>query len=535
MSKENLSTERWATRTGLILAVASGAIGLGNFLRFPGQAAQNGGGAFMVPYIISFLILGIPVCITEWIMGRRGGRTGHSAPFIFQAYLKGIPLRISGTIGVIIPILIYVYYVFIEAWCLSYAYYFATGKMNLANGLNASAPGYREKIVENASVFFVNFSGSDYNGSAFQSDVIVFTFLCFMMNFYLVYRGLSKGLEAFAKFAIPTMLVCSIIVLVRILSLDRIGDGLGAMWNPDWSSLTNPKVWVAAAGQIFFSLSTGFGIALVFASFLRKKDDVVLSSLSSATLNEFCEVSLGGMITIPVAFLFLGAAASSYGTFGMGFIALPAVFTMMPAGDFFGALWFFVLFLAAVTSSVTMLQPGILFLEEGFGMSKRKASTILFLFTFAACLPIMYFNQDFTALDLTDFYVGTLLIYILATIQMLIFVWKIGVDEGIKEGNEGSHIKVPTIYRYIMKYITPYFLIFIFLAFMIQNLPDYINKMDADYMANQATIEGTSISSAIVKADISKYVLISILGIIGFVYILVGRSLKNRGLKGDTT
>jgi hypothetical protein len=111
-------TEGWASRIGLILAVASGAIGLGNFLRFPGQAVQNGGGAFMVPYIISFLILGIPVCLAEWSMGRMGGKHGHSTPFIFKEYLTGVPLKLSGTIGVMIPVMIYVYYVFIESWCL---------------------------------------------------------------------------------------------------------------------------------------------------------------------------------------------------------------------------------------------------------------------------------------------------------------------------------------------------------------------------------------------------------------------------------
>ncbi|WCL48021.1 sodium-dependent transporter [Leptospira sp. GIMC2001] len=525
---KNSKEDRWVSRTGLILAVASGAIGLGNFLRFPGQAAQNGGGAFMVPYIVSFIILGIPVCITEWIMGRRGGRSGHSAPFIFKEYLTGIPLHISGTIGVMIPILIYVYYVFIEAWCLSYAFYFLTGSIDLAGDLSSSSPGFRDSVVKNASTFFLNLTGSGANGDAFQSDVILFTLLCFMMNFAIVYRGISKGLEAFSKFAIPVMLISSVIVLIRILTLDGIGEGLGAMWNPDWSSLTNPKVWVAAAGQIFFSLSAGFGIALVFSSFLNKKDDVVLSSLSSATLNEFCEVALGGMITIPIAFLFLGAASSSFGTFGMGFIALPSVFAMMPAGQIFGALWFFVLFLAALTSSVTMLQPGILFLEEGFGFSKRKASLILFIFTISLCLPIIYFNQDFTSLDLTDFFVGTILIYILATIQILIFVWNIGVKEGVRDGNEGSHIQVPKVYQFIMKYITPYFLIIIFFAFMIQSLPEYIDKMSTDAMIELAASKGESIADAENKAIISRFVFLGILAIFGFTYLLVFLAYKNR-------
>jgi NSS family neurotransmitter:Na+ symporter len=517
--------DNWASRTGLILAVASGAIGLGNFLRFPGQAAQNGGGAFMVPYIISFIILGIPVCVTEWIMGRKAGKRGHSAPAIFSEYLTGIPLRISGTIGVMIPILIYVYYVFIEAWCLAYAYYFFTGGIDLAGSLKPNSSQFQETVVQNATYFFSQLTGSSVNGGAFFSDIILFTLLCFMMNFYLVYRGLSRGLEAFSKIAIPLMLIASTIVLVRVLTLDNIEIGLGAMWNPDWSSLTSPKVWIAAAGQIFFSLSTGFGIALVFSSFLTKKNDVVLSSLSSATLNEFCEVALGGMITIPVAFLFLGASVTKFGTFGMGFIALPSVFTMMPMGNLFGGLWFFVLFLAALTSSITMLQPGILFLEEGFGLSKRISSSFLFLFTIICCLPIIYFNKDFTALDLTDFYVGTILIYILATIQILIFVWKIGVEAGVKEGDEGSYLKIPKVYKFIIRYITPYFLIFIFIAFLFQKLPEYMDKMDVDSMVRQAILDGTSVEDAAIKAWISRFVILGIVSVFGFTYFLVNKAL----------
>lgn len=157
----------WASRIGLILAVASGAIGLGNFLRFPGQAVQNGGGAFMVPYITSFLILGIPVCLAEWTMGRMGGKHGHSTPFIFREYLKGFPLKLSGTIGVMIPVMIYVYYVFIESWCLAYAYYFLTGQMSLDGSTQS-------EMTQQASTFFMHLTGAWANGSSFQSPIIVF-------------------------------------------------------------------------------------------------------------------------------------------------------------------------------------------------------------------------------------------------------------------------------------------------------------------------------------------------------------------------
>ncbi|EQA37907.1 sodium:neurotransmitter symporter family protein [Leptospira inadai serovar Lyme str. 10] len=514
--------ERWKSRTGLILTVASGAIGLGNFLRFPGQAVQNGGGAFLLPYIVSFILVGIPVCITEWVMGRLGGEQGHSAPNLFRSYLSGIPLRLVGAIGITIPLLIYVYYVFVEAWCLAYAFDFATGQVNLTmNGNNQSA------VIATATDYFQTLVGAKENGSAIAGKIFYATLACFLMNFILVYRGIAKGIEIFAKIAVPLMLICSVIVLVRVLTLEGIEIGLGKMWNPDWNSLGQAKVWISAAGQIFFTLSAGFGIALVFSSYLKRENDVVLSSLSAASLNEFVEVAFGGMITIPVAFLFLGLTVTSFGTFGMGFIALPSVFALMPGGQFFGAIWFFVLFLAALTSSVTMLQPWTVFLEESFHVSRRTSSFLLFLLTFSLSFPILYFNKNFNALDQADFRIGTVLIYILATIQILIFGWVIGAKKGLEEGYRGSHIKLPNFFWWIIKYVTPTFLLVIFGMFLYQNLESYINKMSVDWMIANAG-PNTSPEEAAVQALVSRYVFLSIVGVFAFFYFLVHRSLKGK-------
>ncbi|MBE8363980.1 sodium:neurotransmitter symporter family protein [Leptospira borgpetersenii] len=521
MSKEP-PKENWKSRTGLILTVASGAIGLGNFIRFPGQAVANGGGAFMVPYIISFILVGIPVCITEWIMGRMGGRTGHSAPFLFKSFLSGFPLRIVGAIGITIPILIYIYYVFIEAWCLAYSFEFLTGQIRL----NPNGNAYQSQIIEAAGNYYLDITGARANGDAISGKIFYTTLTCFILNFALVYRGISKGIETFAKIAVPLMLVCSAVILVRVLTLDNIEIGLGKMWNPDWSALLKSEVWIAAAGQIFFTLSAGFGIALVFSSYLKRDNDVVLSSLSAASLNEFVEVAIGGMITIPVSFLFLGASINDFGTFGMGFIALPSVFSLMPGGEWFGAIWFFVLFLAAITSSVTMLQPGIIFLEESFGIRRHTSTFILFVFTGCLCFPILYFNQNFQALELADFWVGTILIFILASIQIFLFGWKIGAKKGIEDGNEGSHFELPRFFWFVIQYITPVFLIVVFIAFLIQNLPGHFERMSVDAMISQAIARGTSVEAARTKALVSKSVFFGILIVFSLIVLLVHYALK---------
>lgn len=515
--------ERWGSKIGLILVVASSAIGLGNFLRFPGQAAKNGGGAFMVPYLISFLVLGIPVCLSEWIMGRMGGKNGHSSINVFRTLLGNTFLaNVSASIAILIPTVIYIYYVFIEAWCISYAMDFLTGNISFQNpGLSNTSPEYIQEVVKNSSEYFVTLTGATSTGAALVTKIIPYTLFCFAINFFVVYRGLSKGLEALAKISVPILLIFASIILVRVLTLPGIEQGLGYMWNPDWEALKKGEVWVAAAGQIFFSLSVGFGIVLIFTSYLTEKDDVTLSSLTAASLNEMVEVSFGGLITIPVGFLFLGLSVASFGTFGMGFIALPSVFSLMPAGQVFGTVWFFVLFIAAVTSSVTMLQPGINFLEEGFHLKRRTSITILFLITSFFTGGIIYFNKDFIALDTTDFWVGTMLIYILATIQVIIYGWKIGPERARKEAEIGSHLKLPKAFDFVIKYITPTFLIIVLIVFLNQSLMEYVHKMDPEYMVQNAASFQLTEEEAREKAQVSRAVFFIILSLFGFVYYLV--------------
>jgi NSS family neurotransmitter:Na+ symporter len=202
--------------------------------------------------------------------------------------------------------------------------------------------------------------------------------------------------------------------------------------------LANPSLWLAAAGQIFFSLSVGFGVIIVYASYMRKKDDVVLSGLTASSANEFCEVALGGLITVPAAVAFLGVAGvAGQAGVGLGFKILPLVFSKMPAGAFFGGAFFFMLFLAAVTSSISMLQPGIAFVEEALNVGRRASVTILGLLTTFGTGFVLYFTGDLKALDTLDFWVGTFLIFVLATIQIIVFGWKWGIEKGFQEAASG--------------------------------------------------------------------------------------------------
>ncbi|WP_395750093.1 sodium:calcium symporter [Prosthecobacter sp.] len=508
--------ESWSSRLGVIMAVAGSAVGLGNFLRFPGLAAQYGGGAFMMAYAISFLIIALPIGWAEWAMGRYAGSRGyHSAPGAFAIIIQKPWAKYAGVIAVIIPVVIYLYYVVIEGWCLGYAVNFWSGRLDLHD-------------AQGTVDYYNAFTGAAADAASLEFSMdktLPWLLLVFVFNFWLIYRGLSAGIEKMCNFGLPLLIVLAMVVLVRVLTLgapdparphDNVGNGLGYMWNPSkvqvvptapgadakprevvgskaiaeaeaevaashgtlalkttspWMQLANPSLWLAAAGQIFFSLAVGFGIIIVYASYMRPKDDVVLSGLTASSANEFCEVALGGLITVPAAVAFLGVAGiAGQAGVGLGFKVLPLVFARMPAGAFFGGAFFFMLFLAAITSSIAMLQPGIAFLEEALGVGRRISVALLAFLTTAGTSLVAYFTRDLKALDTLDFWGGTFLIFTLATIQIIVFGWVWGIDRGFAEMNKGAAFPVPRLFRPIVRWVCPAFLLTIFAMWLMKEV-----------------------------------------------------------------
>ncbi len=483
MNQTHGARENWGSRLGVILAVTGSAVGLGNFLRFPGLAAKYDGGAFMIPYFCAFVFLGLPIAWVEWAMGRYGGARGYnSSPGIYRTIWRHKAAPYFGVLSMIIPVMIYMYYVYIEAWCLAYATRYLFGRMSFEG-----AQGYSE--------FFAQFVGKTADGGALTTpgegllgSAIFFLAICFVANFVLIYRGLTKGIEWFCKWAMPALVLCALIVLVRVLTLgtpdpahpdQNVLSGLGFMWNPTthrmaaaghsfWTSLADPDMWLAAAGQIFFSLSVGFGIIVTYASYLRKDDDIALSSLTACAGNEFCEVALGGLITIPAAFIFLGPPfiqqlqAKEFSSFGLGFVTLPHVFNQMIFGQLVGFLFFFLLFLAAITSSLSMLQPAIALLEEGLGLKRKASVAMLGFITAVGAAFVVWFSKDLIALDTLDFWVGTFAIYVLAGFQVVLFGWVLGVKRGFEELGRGAEIRIPAVFKFIIKYVSPVYLLTVF-------------------------------------------------------------------------
>jgi len=470
-ASSNKGREQWMTRTGLVLAMAGNAIGLGNFLRFPVQCANNGGGAFMIPYFIAFFLLGIPLMWIEWGVGRFGGKYGYgTTPGMFHCMWRHPMAKYLGAIGIAIPFCLVLYYTYIVSWTLAYSVFSVTGKYF---GIES-----RELMAQFLSGYQGVTKNQFFNGIG---TAYVFFLITFGINMWILSRGLVRGIEWLAKWALPTLGIFGLILMVRIFTLgtpdpafpDRsVINGLAFIWNPDFSSLTDVKVWLAATGQVFFTLSLGFGAIQTYASYMKPKDDIALSGLGTASANGFAEVVLGGSIAIPVAVAFFGLQGTqeiaSRGAFDLGFFAMPVIVQQLPMGELFGALWFLLLFIAGITSSVAMSQPMMAFLQEEFKIERKKAAQILGGLMFVLMQPVIFF-MGHGFLDEMDFWIGTFGLVVFAVIEVVLFIWVFGADKAWREINVGADIKIPNFFFFIIKYVTPIYLIGLLIVWFFQS------------------------------------------------------------------
>jgi SNF family Na+-dependent transporter len=440
--------ERWTSRVGLILAAAGNAIGLGNLLRFPSKVALYGGGAFMVPYILSLFLLGLPLMILEWVVGRTAGEKGRgSMSGIFGVFFKESQVvKTIGSLGVLIPFLIASYYLYIESWTLGYSF------------LSLFKAFYPERI---SLEYFLNAFRAYVSPSSWAVFFLVLTLL---LNFWVLLRGISKGIELVAKVGLPLLFGVGCFLAVFSLSLGgwKGLEGLVFMFKPDFPKLKDFQVWIEAAGQIFFTLSLGMGCIAVYASYSRPKEDIVKVGLWTAALNEIAEIGLGGCIAIPAAFALFGAssigALAAEGTFRIGFVSMPAVLFSLPFGFLLSFLWFFLLFIAAITSSLALAQPLIAFFEDELGWGHRKAVLVTM-----SAISVGSFCSAFVPgfIDELDFWAGTFLLVLFAFLEVLFFVWIWGPDRFKEELERDSFLRVPRPMVYVLFGISGGFLLVI--------------------------------------------------------------------------
>ena len=378
--------EQWSGQLGFVLAAIGSAVGLGNIWRFPGVAYENGGGAFLIPYLVALLTAGIPIL---WLDYSIGHRYRGSAPAAFRRLARRAePL---GWFQVAISCVITVYYAAIIAWAVSYMVFSA----NLAWGDDPATflIGDYLKVAEAPGV-----------GAAVVPGVMIPLVLVWVVTIGILALGVQKGVERANVVFIPLLVLLFAAIVVRALTLDGAMDGLTAFFTPDWAALTRPGVWVAAYSQVFFSMSIAFGIMITYSSYLRRRANLTSTALVVGFANSSFELLAGIGVFGALGFMASqqGVAVGDLDTIkgvGLAFIAFPQIISMMPGGPVFGMLFFASLTLAGLTSLLSILQVISAAFQEKFGLSPRQGA--LRVGVTAALVSIALFSTT-TALPLLD-------------------------------------------------------------------------------------------------------------------------------------
>lgn len=484
--------ESWGTRVGLILAMAGNAVGLGNFLRFPVQAVQNGGGAFIIPYLICFLVMGIPLLWIEWSMGRYGGRFGnHSTPFILDQMTRRRFWKYFGVFGIFTNIAVASYYCYIESWTLAYVFH----------SLMQTFAGMTQGEV---AAFFDRFTTVSSATTGVPYESVVFYIICLLLNTYILSRGLQGGVEKVAKVGVPLLIFFGVLLAIRGFTLGDSGSpegctdcnsylGLNFLWEPQFSSLLDPKVWLAAAGQIFFTLSVGMGTIQCYASYVRSKDDIALNAMAAGWMNGFVEIVLGASIVIPIAVGYLGLEwVQENAGFSMAFQTMPFLFDQWGAllGTLGGFFWFGLLFFAGITSSLAMGTPWMGFMEDEFGWGREKAAWSFGSIVLIMGMPTVYFYNEGVLWEY-DYWAGTVALVVFALAESIIFAYIFGMKNGWEEITRGSDIEVSPIFKPLIKYVTPLLLLVVFLSSLVTPMNgDWGRAFSGDWELDPSSILG---------------------------------------------
>ena len=386
--------EQWGSQVGFLFAAIGSAIGLGNIWRFPGVAYANGGGAFMIPYIVALLTAGIPILFLDYALGHR---YRGSAPAVFRRVSR--KLEWLGWWQAFICFVIMTYYAVIIAWALRYVLY----SVNVAwKGSPGGAGAFFNKSI----------GASDAPGFSASPVWNVFVPLAIVWALMLLVIGLgiTRGIERANRIFLPLLVVLFVALVVRALLLPGAVNGLNALWSPDFHALQDPKVWIAAYAQVFFSLSVAFGIMLTYSSYLRRRSNLVGTGLVAAFANSSFEVLAGFGVFATLGFMAFEQnvnVADLDGLTGvtLSFVTFPTIIAQMPGGAIFGVFFFVSLALAGFTSIISVMQVVAAGVGEKFKLSPMKASLAVGIPGAAVSLVVFGSVSGIKALDVVDAYI----------------------------------------------------------------------------------------------------------------------------------
>ena len=435
------SRENWSARSGFIIAAIGSAVGLGNIWRFPYVAYENGGGAFLIPYLVAIFAAGLPLLFLDYAVGHKYRK---APPTAYKKLMNGESL---GWWQVAVTLIIGIYYASVLSWAGSYMFY-----------------SFGQQWGSDTEKFFFTTYLQNGEGLAFGFVPTLFIGLVVVwaIVMFILYGGVKKGVELSNKIFMPLLVVLFTILVIQAIRLPGAVQGLNAFFTPNWEAMGNYKVWLAAFGHIFFSLSVGFGIMLTYASYLKKKTNLTGSGLVVALANSSFEILAGIGVFAALGFMAYSAGASVddvvSGGIGLAFIAFPKIISSMGAGgDLFGFLFFASLTVAGITSMVSILQVPIAGFQDKLGWSRKKAVTIIAGGSAIVSTLLFSTHSAITFVDIIDYFANNIGIVAGGLLSIVLVSWfRRPLLKQLQEHvNQYASIKLGAGWNFMLTIVTP--------------------------------------------------------------------------------
>lgn len=438
--------DSFSSKFGVIAAAAGSAIGLGNIWRFPYVAGQNGGGAFLIIYLLFIAAIGIPVMMSEFVIGRSAQLNPVGA---FKKIAPGKKWYLIGLLGVVSAFIILAFYTVVAGWTLEYLV--QSVKWILFSG--------RIGFSEMDNVALKEFFSNHYRGFIDGRWRPILWFAV-MMGFtgYIVISGVKNGIEKYAKILMPLLFLLLVILVIRSVTLEGAGEGLVFLFRPDFSLLreTPVKIIIEALGQAFFSLSIGMGTLITYGSYIQKKENLANTAISVAAADTFIAV-VAGMAIFPAVFAF--GIDPGEGP-ELVYITLPVIFQRMAGGLIWAFLFFLLLCFAAITSTISVLEVIVAYFSEQLSMSRRNAA-ILAMISVGFLGVLCAFSEEIFGI----FNASPDLLLPLGGFFIVVFIgWFLPKDKSKRElSSDGSHrTRYYNLFLFLVKFVAPLAIAFLF-------------------------------------------------------------------------